>query len=52
MENSYQKSQIDIDNPHELWDWADKFKVSAERLKLAVLTVGRSVEQVRTFLKK
>lgn len=42
---------IDIDNAYELWDWADKFKVSAERLRVAVQTVGRSSSAVKSFLK-
>ena len=43
---------IDIENVYELWDWANKLKVSAERLKNAVLTVGKSASSVRSFLKK
>jgi len=44
--------QIDIDKIYEIWDWADKFKVSAERLRSAVLAAGRSVSAVRSYLKK
>ena len=49
---SNKEKQIDIDKSYELWDWADKLKVSAAKLKQAVLTVGRSVSAVRKFLKK
>jgi hypothetical protein len=53
MNNRYKNENlINIDKAYELWDWADKLKVSAERLKQAVLTVGRSASAVRLFLKK
>ena len=53
LDNNYQKEgSIDIEKSYELWDWADKLKVSAESLKRAVLTVGKSVVAVRSFLKK
>ncbi|MGF1924642.1 MAG: DUF3606 domain-containing protein [Bacteroidia bacterium] len=41
---------IDIDNAYELWDWADKLKVSAECLRVAVQTVGSSSSAVKFFL--
>ena len=53
-ENSIQNHQtcINISKPYELWDWADKLKVSAESLKRAVLEVGNSLNEVRAYLKK
>lgn len=53
-ENSVQNNQICIDvaKPYELWDWADKLKVSADSLKQAVLEVGGSLNKVRAYLKK
>jgi hypothetical protein len=51
--NNVQKEpQINLGTSYELWDWADKLKVSAERLKLAVNAVGNSVSQVRRYLKR
>ena len=44
--------QINIDKPYELWDWAAELQVSAERLKQAVLVVGKSVRDVKLFLKR
>jgi hypothetical protein len=44
--------QINIEKAYELWDWAAELQVSAERLKQAVLTVGKSVKEVKLFLKK
>ena len=43
---------IDVAKPYELWDWADKLKVSADRLKQAVLKVGNSLNEVKAYLKK
>ncbi|MFN0256500.1 DUF3606 domain-containing protein [Pedobacter ureilyticus] len=53
-EISVQNSQtcIDVAKPYELWDWADKLKVSADSLKQAVLEVGDSLDKVRAYLKK
>ncbi|SOD14072.1 DUF3606 domain-containing protein [Pedobacter xixiisoli] len=53
-ENSVQNNQIcvDVAKPYELWDWADKLKVSAHSLKQAVLEVGGSLNKVRAYLKK
>ncbi|RZL48383.1 MAG: DUF3606 domain-containing protein [Pedobacter sp.] len=47
-----QEVLIDIDKAYELWDWAAKFKVSAETLKKAVREVGNRETAVRIFLKK
>lgn len=53
-ENRIQDSQtcIDIAKPHELWDWANKLRISADCLKQAVLEVGTSLNEVRAYLKK
>ncbi|RZK55157.1 MAG: DUF3606 domain-containing protein [Pedobacter sp.] len=52
MSQKHNEPQINIEKPYELWDWAAELKVSAERLKKAVLTVGKSVYAVKLFLKK
>lgn len=53
-ENNTQNNQICIDvaKPYELWDWANKLKVSADSLKQAVLKVGGCLNEVRAYLKK
>jgi len=43
---------IDVAKPYELWDWADKLKVSAACLKQAVLKVGNSLSEIKAYLKK
>ena len=52
-DNSIQNNNvyIDITKPYEVWDWANKLKVSAERLKQAVLEVGGSLHKVSAYLK-
>ncbi|TCC88072.1 DUF3606 domain-containing protein [Pedobacter frigiditerrae] len=52
MRPNNNEPQINIEKPYELWDWAAELHVSAERLKKAVLTVGKSVRAVKLFLKK
>jgi len=47
-----QEKLIDIEKAYELWDWAAKFKVSAEALKKAVQAVGKSPKAVKAFLKR
>ena len=46
------QSQINLLEPDEVQYWADKFKVSKERLSEAVRKVGHSVEAVRQELNK
>jgi hypothetical protein len=45
------RARIDLTEPHEVQYWADKFGVSKERLSLAVMKVGHSVEAVSRYLK-
>ncbi len=52
MNQKINEPQINIEKPYELWDWAAELQVSTERLKKAVLTVGKSVYAVKLFLKK
>lgn len=44
-------SRIDIDEPHELRYWTEKFCCSAEELKAAVAAAGPSVTEVRARLR-
>ncbi len=52
LNNNIEEKLIDINSAYELWDWAAKFKVSAEKLKQAVEIVGKSPDAVKVFLKK
>lgn len=43
---------INIKEPHEIRDWADKFGVTNVRLKAAVNSVGTSAKKVEAYLKR
>lgn len=44
--------RIDISQPSELRDWAEKFDVTTVKIKAAVNTVGTSAKKVEAYLKK
>jgi Protein of unknown function (DUF3606) len=46
------RSRINLQEPHEVQYWADKFNVSKERLSEAVRSVGHSASAVERELKK
>lgn len=46
------KNLINVNEPYELRDWADKFGVSHAKLKDAVEAVGTSAKKVEAYLKK
>lgn len=46
------RDRININEPYELRDWAEKFGVTHARLKEAVAAVGDSAKKVQAYLKK
>lgn len=44
------RTRINVNQEHEVRDWAQKFGVSTERLKQAVRAVGDRVEKVKEYL--
>ncbi len=46
------KDQINVNEPGELNDWADKFGITNVKLKAAVNAAGPSVKAVQIYLKK
>lgn len=45
------RSRISLSEDYEVRDWAKKFGVSAEELKLAVRAVGNDAQAVQAHLK-
>ena len=45
------RTGIDVSQPYELRDWADKFGVSAEEIKAVVEAVGDRASAVEQHLK-
>ncbi|RYG51390.1 MAG: DUF3606 domain-containing protein [Chitinophagaceae bacterium] len=43
---------ININEPYEVRDWADKFGVSHVKLKAAVNVVGNSAKKVEAYLNR
>ncbi|RZM21696.1 MAG: DUF3606 domain-containing protein [Pedobacter sp.] len=43
---------INVSEPYELRDWADKFGVTHAKLKAAVNAVGTSAKKVEAYLNK
>jgi hypothetical protein len=46
-----ERKRIDVNQDHELRDWAEKFGVSKEQLKEAVQAVGDRADKVADHLK-
>ena len=46
------RSRIDIHQDYELNDWAEKFGVTKDQLKLAVAAVGDHADKVAMYLAK
>ena len=44
------RSRINVNQPHELRDWADKFGVSPQQIQDAVRSVGNQASDVEAFL--
>ncbi|MFC3560273.1 DUF3606 domain-containing protein [Pedobacter jamesrossensis] len=44
--------KINPDSPDDLSQWAEKFQVSVDELKAAILMQGNSIEAVKNFLQK
>ena len=44
------RSRIDVNQDYELSDWAEKFGVTTEQLKLAVAAVGDRADKVAMYL--
>jgi len=44
------RSRIDVNQDYELNDWAEKFGVTKEQLKLAVAAVGDQADKVAMYL--
>jgi hypothetical protein len=45
------RGRIDINNHHEVRDWAARFGVTKEQLKIAVGAVGDRVDEVERHLR-
>jgi hypothetical protein len=44
------RTRINVNQPHELRDWADKFGVSPEQIEEAVRSVGNQAADVQEHL--
>jgi hypothetical protein len=45
------RARIDVDQDHELRDWAEKFDATPEQIREAVASVGDRAEKVEMYLK-